>query len=106
VRAFRVHEGDGLPHRNREFAGCENEVSQVDSGVCFALSLCKSRVQAGEYEKEGEVFHLFWFHGIYSLHMPIVTALDIYLPYIGMNNNKLVVGFDWDGVPVAFHPCA
>jgi len=38
--------------------------------------------------------------------MPIVTALDIYLPYIGMNNNKLVVGFDWDGVPVAFHPCA
>ena len=41
-----------------------------------------------------------------SLHIPMVTALGIYLPYIGMNNKKIGMGFDWDGVPVAFHPCA
>jgi len=41
-----------------------------------------------------------------SRHRPVVTAKGIYLTYIGMNNNKMDMGFDWDGVPVTFHPCA
>ena len=35
VRAFRVYEGDGLSNGNREIARRENEVSQVDRGICF-----------------------------------------------------------------------
>lgn len=36
--------------------------------------------------------------------MPLVTALGIYFYYIGMNNVKRGMRFDFDGVSVAFHP--
>ena len=56
VRAFGVHEGDGLPHRNGEFAGREKEIGQIDRGICFALRLGNHGIQAGDDEEEGKVF--------------------------------------------------
>tara|TARA_B110000459_G_C16137620_1_gene285082 strand:+ start:198 stop:350 length:153 start_codon:yes stop_codon:yes gene_type:complete len=41
-----------------------------------------------------------------ALNIPVMTAMGISLPYVGVNNMKRGMRFNVDGVRVAFHPCA